>query len=123
MTCQARSLTLTSEVPDDPASAFCGPAMHRSIPHIDVSSGCAPMDATASTMQSAPCARTILQISAAGFTLPLSDSPCTRATSSIDGSRSSAAATAAGSMASRESTSISVTSAPSLRSSAANQTP
>ena len=121
--CHARSLTLTSDVPDEPASAFCGPAMQMSIPHSDVSSGWAPIEATASTTQSAPCARTILQISAAGFTLPLSDSPCTNATSSIEGSRSRAAATSAGSTASRESTSITVSSAPSLRSSFANQTP
>ncbi len=123
MACHARSLTLTSDVPDDPASAFCGPAMQTSIPHFETSSGCAPIDATASTRQSAPCARTTRQISPAGFTLPLSDSACTNTTSAIAGSRSSASATDAASTASREPTSIVETSAPSLRSSFANQAP
>ncbi len=114
---------LTSEVPDEPASAFCGPPMQTSMPQRETSSGCAPIDATASTTQSAPCARTIRQISSAGLTLPLSDSACTNATSSIDGSRSSASATEAGAIASRESTAIVVTSAPSAASSRANHAP
>lgn len=99
-----------------PPIAFCAPITQRSTPQASGSSGSAPTEATASSMNSAPCARTTSPISATGLVFPVAASAWTSETKSISGCAASASATWAAVTAVWNGTSRSTTSAPQSRS-------
>ncbi len=113
---QARSETDTAETPAGPPIAFWAPITHRSTPHASGSSASAPTDATASSMNSAPWARTASPISATGFVLPVAASAWTRETKSISGCSARARATWSAVTAVSNGTARSTTFAPQSRS-------